>query len=211
MKKMIFLLCLLCIISLVGCEFNASDLGLPEDFVENILESMSNEQQSSGISKEVWLEMANEEVISNFTGEMSVLFIEEDSDAPYTETFKLADNKVVMADELITEPEVIDGFKSAIQTMILAIAKNYDKFEFNKTKNLYTAKDSITFKTTVLEYDATITMEDIQVEIDTDVHLTKLVCKMTHSFLEGGQPKTLIMNTEFTFYDYGTTVININE
>ena len=210
MRKMIFLLCLLCIITLVGCEFNPSDLGLPEDFVENILESISGEQQP-GVSKEVWLEMANEEVISNFTGEMSVLFIEEDSDEPYTDLFKLDENKAIISNQPTTDPEVVDGFKSVFQTMILAVAKNYDIFEFNEEKNLYIAKDSITYKATMLQYDVTITMEDVQVEIDTDIHLTKLICKMTHSFLEGGQPKTLIMNTEFTFYDYGTTVININE
>ena len=209
MKKMIFLLCLLCIITLVGCEFNPSDLGLPEDFVENILDSISGEQQS-GVSKEVWLEMANEGVISNFTGEMSVLFIEEDNDEPYTDLFKLDENKAIISNQPTTDPEVVDGFKSVFQTMILAVAKNYDIFEFNEEKNLYIAKDSITYKATML-YDATITMEDIQVEIDTDIHLTKLVCKMTQSFLEEGKPKILIMNTEFTFYDYGTTVININE
>ena len=160
MKKMIFLLCLLCIISLVGCEFNPSDLGLPEDFVENILDSISGEQQS-GVSKEVWLEMANEGVISNFTGEMSVLFIEEDNDEPYTDLFKLDENKAIISNQPTTDPEVVDGFKSVFQTMILAVAKNYDIFEFNEEKNLYIAKDSITYKATMLQYDVTITMEDV--------------------------------------------------
>lgn len=162
---------------------------------------------TSGISEKEWNAATERKNFENVTFSYEATFISGYQDAgPHMGVLKITEDAVVMDGELLTAQETINAAKNAYIDITLAVINNFDDFEYDDAKNCYNAKKSITYNTEVLEYKATITAENVSVELDSENRISTISCKMTQEIV-GGSPITYVLDAKFTFTDYGTTTV----
>ena len=170
-------------------------------------------QASAGVSEEVWNQSILISNFDNVTFGYSVAFIENDqvSTTPEVGVFLLDGDKAMVEGEL-ADAETVAAIRTLYVETTLAIVQNYRQFSFDQTKQLYVSAGPIVYEVhNVTGYDATITVKDVEVELDENSNIARIVCHMTQDFKEtgreNGEEGTLVMNAEFTLTDYGTTVV----
>lgn len=162
-------------------------------------------QADAVISPEKWNDALQMAHFDNVTITYDVLF-EGRSDAEKGE-FKLAGDKAIIEGSPADE-EGVAAVKEFYVKTVLAIAENYEDFEYDADKQSYVAKKTITyFMEDLAGYDANITAEDAMVKLDVDNKIGMIACHMIQESEEDGRPIRLEMDVEFTFTDYGTTVV----
>lgn len=163
--------------------------------------------ESSGMTKEKWDTLFQDEKYDNFTLSYHVTFHEGLEPGPYTSTAKFADGKLHIDNNVTSDPEIVSSSKKLYLDCILTIAKDFSAFEYSKADECYKAKDTIVYNVFVVEYDATLTAENAVVKLDSAGNIASISCRMTQEFEEGSERIQYLLDAEFTFSDYGTTVI----
>lgn len=165
-------------------------------------------QSKDTVTKDEWNNMIAESNFDNITFAYNATFISGYNDeGPHTGLFKLDGNKLDMDGEVTTDTETITSLRSWYIASALAIVNNFDKFEYDEANDCYKAKEKVVYNVTVMEYEATITAENVLVELDDNMNIAKITCKMTQAFKEDNVDKTYVLNVDFTFSEYGTTVV----
>ena len=188
----------------VTYSFNFKDYGTTT--IEPYAPTVTPSTGSIQINKAEWDEMI---VLSNFdnvTFTTYAKFKSGYSEGPHFNVFEL-DGENGNADGVPMEAESIEAIRTMQLGTILAIVENYEKFTYDDNKKTYISNADISYNVTVLGYDATITVKNVYVEVDADKNLSKITCEMTQDFVEEGTPKKYVIDAEFTFENYGTTVV----
>ena len=169
-----------------------------------------NEPASGGISEEKWDNMIQTANFDNITFSYDATFTAGSylgDLGPHRDIFKLVDNCIIDQDgDVEDDPETIEAFKNWYIGSALAIADNFDKFVYDATNDCYNATEDIVYPLSIMEYDAMITASNTMIQLDDDLHIAKIVCKMTQEFEENGTQKVFILDVTFQFSNYGTTV-----
>lgn len=129
---------------------------------------------------------------------------------PHINVFKL-DGENGTADGAPLSGESMDALKAMYLQTALAILENYDKFAYDTTAGCYKSTSDISYDVLInisSGYDADITASNVTVKVDANKNLTEITCRMTQAFVDNGNPMTYVLDTIFTFADYGTTVLN---
>lgn len=163
--------------------------------------------ETLGVSKKEWNAAVEYQNFVNVTFSYKATFVSGYQDAgPHMGVLKITEDAVVMDGELITAEETVTAAKNMYIDTILAVINNFDNFEYDNAKKCYESKQNVTYITKILDYEATITAENVSVELDSENRIEKISCKMTQDFINGG-PTTYVLDAEFTFTDYGTTTV----
>lgn len=184
--------------------FNFKDYGTT--MIEPYAPTVNPSTGSIQINKAEWDEMI---VLSNFdnvTFTTYAKFKSGYSEGPHFNVFEL-DGENGNADGVPMEAESIEAIRTMQLETVLAIVENYENFTYDNNKKTYISNADISYNVTVLGYDATITVKNVYVEVDADKNLSKITCEMTQDFVEGGNPQKYVFDAEFTFENYGTTVV----
>ena len=164
--------------------------------------------ESAVVDEVEWNAAVDSEKFENVTFTYNATFISGyDDTEPNVGTIKLSGNGMLVDGNSIDDAELIASVKTMFIDTAVAIVNNYGMFEYDSENKCYRSKEAITYNTTVLGYDTTITAENVEVAIDSNKSIAMISCKMTQEFTENGAPVTYVLNTEFTFSDYGTTTL----
>ena len=159
------------------------------------------------VSKAEWEAMSSVSNFDNITFITDVTFISGYSSiGPHYNVYKL-DGENASADGELMNAEGVSALRTVYLETTLAIVENFEKFIYAETYKCYVSIENITYNITILGYEATITVKDAYVELDADKNLAKITCEMTQEFLENSVSKKYVLDVEFTFENYGTTVV----
>ena len=159
------------------------------------------------VNKAEWDSMAAISNFDNVTFTTNATFLSGYSDVvPHRTVYKL-DGEKASADGQAMTGDSVEALKTMHLKTTIAIVENFEKFAYDETKKCYASIEDIVYNVTILGYDATITVKNAYVELDTDKNLAKIKCEMTQDFVEEGTPKKYVIDAEFTFENYGTTVV----
>ena len=178
---------------------------------ESAQTSQEEEEQKpeAGVTEEEWQEAIKEEKFNNVTFGYSVLFeghTEKDTGVAY-----LDGNRVAFA-ESGREPELMDEEESEALRNIyikttLAVLEKFDSFTYDVTMGAFVSTATIIYDVNVLGTAATITAKNVMVRLDGDGNIAEITCDMQHDYVENGQKGQLVMVANFTFTNYGTTIV----
>ncbi len=162
-----------------------------------------------GVTEEVWNSAIQISNFDNVTFAMTATFTSGASggEGPHTSLYKLDGNKLEMEGEITTDAEIISSLKNWYIGTAIAIVNNFDAFEYVEAEDCYRTTESISYVTTVMGIEATITATNVSVELDESMNIASITCNMTQAFTEGGNDKLYVLDVEFNFSDYGTTVV----
>ena len=162
----------------------------------------------NGINKEKWENIVNDELIDNLTLGYNATFTSGYDDVgPHIGIIKLAGNKVDLEGEVSTDPENIAAVKDVYIKTSFAMIESFDNFEYDKENDVYSSKEDVVYNVSVFEYNAKITAKSISVKLDQNHNISKIICNMTQEFDNYGTPTRYVLDVEFSFSDYGTTVV----
>ena len=120
---------------------------------------------------------------------------------------KLTSDKALADGELMTDEESVNSLREWYVSTTVALINNFEDFEYDSEKKCYFSEDGVVYDVTIMDFDAKITATNISVTLDSDMNIAKIDCDMKQEFSVNGAPVTYVLHTEFTFSDYGKTVI----
>ena len=167
----------------------------------------------TGVSSEVWEEAQSPDNFDNVTFGMDVNFTTPAEGGQSYIEIKLADDAVAMKEgvdgdySVTTNADIVASVKSVYVNTVLAIVDNFADFTHNATNNCYNGNKDIVYSVEVQGIAATITAKDVVVELNAENGIAKIACEMTQEFVERGVSQTYVLDVEFTFFNYGTTVV----
>ncbi len=108
----------------------------------------------------------------------------------------------------IMDKESTDALRTVFISTTLMVLDNFANFTYDAASGYYVAAQPITYRVDVFEYVNTeIIASNVKVKFDANFNITEITCDMVQNYVENGTPKQLFVNVTFTFWDYGTTVI----
>ncbi len=171
--------------------------------------------QEGEVTKTEWASSIDSALFNNVTFQYTALFTEGYSYdvGPHNGYFKLAGDNMDTNGEVTDNQDMIAVVKAWYIDTVRAIVNNFNDFEYNSSTKQYTAQKDIVFVTSIemptVTGDTTITAKQTVVEFNEASNIAKVTCNMTQEFLdaETQTQKKYVLNVEFVFSDYGTTVI----
>lgn len=164
-----------------------------------------------GITSDDWNSAIEQENFSNVT--FSILVNMPYKDEPYPIICKLDGNRVAYSEgdypEEVADEETAAGIRSIYINTVLSIVENVADFTFDATTGTFVSKGDIVYNVQVFGYDAKITTSNTVVKIDTDKNIAEISCHMKQDYVEDGRDYTLEFDVVFSFYNYGTTVVEL--
>ncbi len=168
------------------------------------------------VTQTEWNSSIDSDVFNNVTFQYTALFTEGVSSdvGPHIGCIKLAGNAMNMDGETMTDESTIMLARAFYIDIARAIVNNYDDFEYNSSTKQYLAKNDVVFVTSVefpsTEGYTTITAKQTVVEFNEASKIASITCNMTQEFLDADTQtqKRFVLNVEFIFSNYGTTVID---
>lgn len=117
-----------------------------------------------------------------------------------------------LVDGVVEDEDTIRDIKELFIKTSLAIVSNFNNFKYDVENDRYLAKETIIYtldmNPEIGELSTVkITAENVIVELDSNFNIYKITCKMTQEFKMNGYPTKFVLDVEFKFTDYGTTVI----
>ena len=104
--------------------------------------------------------------------------------------------------------EEIEAFRNIYIGTTLALLENSASFKLDNVTGRFASSEKIVYTVNVMGTEATITATDVSVAFDHDGNLFDISCNMRQDFVEDGEAKVFEMSANFTFTNYGTTVIS---
>ncbi len=167
------------------------------------------------VTKTEWNLSIAPALFNNVTFEYVALFTAGYSDVgPHTGYNKLAGDTMDSNGEVTNRADMIAVVKAWYIDTVRTIVNNFDDFEYNSNTKQYVAKNDIVFVTSIemptVKGDTTITAKQTTVEFNENANIAKVACNMTQEFLDAQTQTQMkyVLNVEFIFSDYGTTVIS---
>ncbi len=208
MKKLITLLLAICM-----CVFTLSTFVACGGDGGNNDDGNGDENPGAGVTEDVWEDAKAEANFNNVTYSVAYEFKTPQNGGSGFVEIQLVDDVAAAREngegEFLpeTDPELVASVRNLYVNTVLAIVDNFDNFTYDATNDYYKASADIVYTVDVEDMTATITAKNAIVTLNEDDGIAKIVCEMTQAFTEGGVAKTFVLDTEFTFSNYGTTVI----
>lgn len=198
MKKLLsVLVAVLLLVSLVAC-----DSGGGEN--DGGAETTAPTVQTPASKFDKWVASMEGKTVNNVTLTIAVTSEDFEIDGPYTMAFKLTENLITVDGVPTDDAATVAGMQSFFGNTILAVAAcdgfvaDCDGFKCD-TDIVYTAS--------VQGIDATITLSGTVITFNENGELASVSAKMTQDFVQNSRPQQMVMDTVFTFSDFGTTEI----
>ncbi|MBR2321934.1 MAG: hypothetical protein IKA57_07320 [Clostridia bacterium] len=223
MKKLcVLLLCLGVVGGTAACDMSMLGGMLGGSSVESGVESTEGESSSTDNTEtseipdgsdmqDAWEDATKEENFNNVTFAYSVVFkgeTEVNTGTAYLDGDKAAciegDGDLELMDKEETE-----ALRNVYVKTVLAVLDNFTSFTYDFVTNTFVSTAEIVYTVNVMGMEAKITANGVRVWFDGDGNVSAISCDMKHEFREDGVNKALEMRTEFTFTDYGKTVVDI--
>jgi hypothetical protein len=189
MKKLLSMLLIVCLLLSLGSVLVSCD-----EKDKGGEEASTDEGSLKSLSKEEWTAMSQSVSFDNVTFDISARIMEgmEWEEPVYHDTIKIAGDKILLEGEISTDPAEVQNVKNFYISCVTGLIENFEKFEYDEKTGLYLAKEAVSFPVSVAGMNATITATDLKIELNEAKQLAKA---------------TFIMDTVFTFSNYGTTVL----
>lgn len=174
----------------------------------------NNPSSQGGVSQALWNKLTEQDLYDNVTFTTDATFLNDyDGDPNCLSTAKLDGENACTIDDgnVHTGEDIKDSMQEVLFQVVFPMLEDYDTFSYNKDEDVYTAQGPLTYNATIADIKAKITVSDISVVLDEDQHISTIRCEMTQNFVEempeGDISVEYILAVEFTFSDYGTTVV----
>lgn len=198
MKKIIsIVIAILMLVSLVACD---SDGGENSDGAETT--APATQTPASKFDK--WVASMEGKTVNNVTLTIAVTSEDFEIDGPYTMAFKLTENLITIDGQPTDDAATVAGMQSFFGNTVLAVAA-CDGFVADGEG--FKCDTDIVYTASVQGIDATITLSGTVITFDENGDLASVSAKMTQDFVQNSRPQQMVMDTVFTFSDFGTTEI----
>lgn len=167
----------------------------------------------NGISKEKWNNIVDLASFDNVTFILDAIGLEGVDDE--REIVKISGDKCLIDEEPVNDAGIHNIKELFIKTS-LTIVKEFENFIYDKENDVYVANKTIIYDLdmSISENDdvieianVKITAENVKMELDDNLNIYKITCKMTQEFNDEEGPVKFVVDVTFTFTNYGTTVI----
>lgn len=164
---------------------------------------------TEGISREDWQEAFSESNYENVTVRYAVV---SGNTAQYV--VKIAEGEVYRSArfgesfhaQLFTKETAVEQ-KNMFLSLLFALTNEKDSFVYDAEQGVYVSQQKIV----TYPYESVVAeMENSKVKFDSDGNLIAFTCLFTEC-RDGVAVETSALNTEWTFCDYGTTVITAED
>ncbi len=208
-------------VSLAACDEN----GLPIDSVD--IDSLAN------MTKDEWKELSAETNFENVTldiwgayvsGSRNVQILGEGKDIG---TFKIDGDSGYGYEyyeenrEYTMTADILSAVKNLYMGTALTMLENFEDFTYNEESQAFLSNKTIVYDVNIVSYDnliATLTVQNVKVEVLPDGYLGKISCDMKQQVLEEKNPNAdeylqeeigfeVDVKVVFSFREYGTTVL----
>ena len=218
-KLCLLLLCLGVVGGAAACDMSMLSSMMGGESVESQVESTESEDVGSSeilnndAIKDKWDQALQASKFNNVTFTYMVIFSggcshedgQEDGVA-YFDGDKVAFSENGSIPTLMTSEE-IEAFRNIYIGTTLALLENSASFKLDNVTGRFASSEKIVYTVNVMGTEATITATDVSVAFDRDGNLFDISCNMRQDFVEDGEAKFFEMSANFTFTNYGTTVI----
>ena len=215
MKKLcLLLLCMGIVGGTAACDMSALTSMLGGESVDSQVESTGSEETSSEIpdgdsAQDQWNEAIKEDKFNNVTFGYSVVFAGE-TNVNTGLAYLDGDRAAMSADggkpEKMTAEET-EALRNIYVKTVLAVLDNFTIFQYDVVTNTFVSTAEVVYNVNVMGIEAEITASNVRVWFDADNNISAVSCDMVQEFVEHGKEKTLELRAEFTFTDYGKTVV----
>ena len=163
------------------------------------------------ISEDEWQYAISSERFDNVTFNYGADFTEGDTLGHYSGDFQLNGNDMLFNGSLVTDPQQITATREGMLNTAILILKDFDAFTIDPWLEYYVSTRDIVYEVTVMGYDATVTASDVAVWFDENNLVSAIKCTMTQEFEEDGVAKKHVFDVCFSFSEYGTTVVEVDD
>lgn len=169
----------------------------------------------AGVTEQEWNDAKAEANFNNVTFQLNATFIEPARYGSSVNFIKLDGDKVAMKEgadgeyETTNDAEIVASVKSVYVNTVLAIAEDFEDFTYDEENDCYKANADIVYTVDVEGVNVTITAKNAVVTLDANSKIAKVACNMTQTYTVEGTTTSMVLDTEFIFSDYGTTVVDV--
>ena len=156
----------------------------------------------------IWGKLVKEEHYDNVTIVCDATFLSgyEYAEPENSNTFKF-DGDAASIDGELADRQATESLKAVYHGLVQEILSKNDGFIYDKDADTYLHKDDITCAVNSMGYETDITVRNVVITLDSDGELSKIACEMDQAFVADGEQMKYVLNVEFTFSDFGTTVV----
>lgn len=172
-------------------------------------QGQDDSQAPSGSLEEAWNAAIQPSGFENVTFTLNATFVEGygDPDEPIRQVMKFDGDTMSTDGHVETDAEGVPTTRMWLLGSILPMMNDFDKFTYDDATQSYSAGEELVYTATVNDCEATITASDVQVFFDSDMRIAKIVCRMIQEGTVDGESIRYVLDVEFSFTDYGTTMV----
>lgn len=161
------------------------------------------------IDENAWYNAISEDHFRNVTLSYDATFIVGYDQGHHAGAYLLDGYEMMANGEYVDDPAMTDAVRSFYLDTVLAMMQNFDQFTYDPEFNCFVSIEDITYTVDVEPYGTVgISVNDVCITFDDTRSVYSITCNMTQSFVEDGQPNEYVLEVQFTYSDYGTTVID---
>lgn len=163
-------------------------------------------EENSGHS--LWGELAKEEHYDNVTVVMNATFISgyEYAEEETITVLKLDGDDVSVDGVFMDDRQDAESARAVFMSVPLAIFAENKSFSADEATNTYLHRDEIKYAIDFMDYKADITVRNVIITLDGNNELSRIACEMDQEFASEGEQMKYVLNVEFTYSDFGSTV-----
>ena len=164
-------------------------------------------EENSGNS--LWGELAKEEYYDNVTVVVDATFISgyEYAEEENISTLKLNGDDVSIDGVWMDDRQAAESARATFMSVPLAVFAENESFAADEATNTYLHRGEIKYAIDFMSYQADITIRNIVITLDGSNELSKITCEMDQEFTSEGEQMKYVLNVEFTYSDFGSTVV----
>lgn len=209
------LLTLISSASLTNCSvLNINSINSNDSSSSNtITTSNTSSNLKQDIDEEVWEDIVSTEKFENVTFEMNVQFKEQNGEAfdgsCYYKYCLDGDRGLEIDGETsrLVDKDVVDAIRTLFIDISLGIINNLSDFTYSVENDAFVSNKTITIDVDVMGEKATLINDNVEVDINDQNQILSIKCDMIQDFFGDDIERNLVLEVEFSFSDYGTTIV----
>lgn len=157
----------------------------------------------------IWGELAKEEHYDNVTVAINATFISgyEYAEEETISVLKLDGDDVSVDGVYMDDRQDAESTRAVFMSVPLAVFAENESFAADEATNTYLHRGEISYAIDFMSYKADITVRNVVITLDGSNELSKITCEMDQEFTSEGEQMKYVLNVEFTYSDFGSTVV----
>lgn len=173
----------------------------------------SSKKNNDVIDEETWNEIVSNDKFENVTFEMNVQFKEQDGEpvdsTAYYKYYLDGDKGLEIDGEnsRLVDKEVVDAIRTLFIDISLGILSNLNDFTYSVEIDKFVSNKTITIDVDVMGEKATLINDNVEVTINDQNQILSIKSNMIQDIKGNDITNDIVLDVEFKFSDYGTTVV----